>query len=89
MILSSTCRTTKNFLWDKSFTGTLAPPITTEVDCESLFCQAGHAAAAHPNHNRTAAETFEHLVMGKHNQSRIYCSEKQSNKGVPQEVEEK
>ncbi len=31
----------------KAFTGTLAPHITTEVDCESLFSQAGHTA--HPN----------------------------------------
>jgi len=37
----------------KVFIGTLAPHITTEVDCESLFSQAGHAA--HPNHNRTVA----------------------------------
>ena len=35
----------------KVFIGTLAPHITTEVDCESLFNQAGHAA--HPNRNRT------------------------------------
>ena len=27
----------------KVFIGTLAPHITTEVDCESLFSQAGHA----------------------------------------------
>lgn len=54
----------------KVFIGTLAPHITTEVDCESLFSQAGHAA--HPNRNRTVAETFERLVMGKHRIARIY-----------------
>ena len=48
----------------KAFIGTLAPHITTEVDCESLFSQAGHAA--HPNRNRTISETFERLAMGKH-----------------------
>jgi len=56
----------------KVFIGTLAPHITTEVDCESLFSQAGHAA--HPNRNRTVAETFERLAMGKHRLSRICCS---------------
>ena len=55
----------------KIFIRTLAPHITTEVDCESLFSQAGHAA--HPNRNRTVAETFERLVMAKHRISRIYC----------------
>ena len=45
--------------------------ITTEVDCESLFSQAGHAA--HPSRNRTVAETFERLVIAKHRLSRIYC----------------
>ena len=34
----------------KVFIGTLAPHITTEVDCESLFSQAKHAA--HPSRNR-------------------------------------
>ena len=56
----------------KVFIGSLAPHINTEVDCESLFSQAGHLA--HPNRNRTVAETFEHLVMAKHRLSRIYCS---------------
>ena len=41
----------------KVFIGTLAPHITTEVDCESFF----------------NAEMFERLVMGKHWISRIYC----------------
>ena len=53
------------------FVGKLAPHITTEVDCESLFSQAGHAAQ--PNRNRTVAETFERLVMAKHRMARIYC----------------
>eukprot|EP00956_Cyclotella_meneghiniana_P043151 scaffold254822_cov139-Cyclotella_meneghiniana.AAC.1 len=39
--------------------GQFAPHITTEVDCESLFSQAGHLS--HPNRSRTVAETFERL----------------------------
>ena len=54
----------------KVFIGTLAPHITTEVDCESLFSQAEHASH-HPNCNRTVAETF--VVMGKHRLSRIFA----------------
>ena len=50
----------------------MAPHVTTEVDCESLFSQAGHAA--HPNRNRTVAETFERLAMGAHRLSCICCS---------------
>ena len=49
----------------------MAPHFTTEVDCESLFSQAVHAAQH--NHNRTVAETFERLVMAKHRMARIYC----------------
>eukprot|EP00956_Cyclotella_meneghiniana_P014696 scaffold22128_cov73-Cyclotella_meneghiniana.AAC.3 len=41
----------------------IALHITTEVDCESLFSQAGHAA--HPNCNRTVAETFERQVLNE------------------------
>eukprot|EP00804_Cyclotella_cryptica_P019955 CCRYP_007840-RA/>CCRYP_007840-RA protein AED:0.04 eAED:0.11 QI:0/0/0/0.66/1/1/3/0/292 len=78
MILPSTCRTTKKFSLGQAVTGTLAPHITTEVDCESLFSQAGHAA--HPNHNRTVAETLEPLVMGKHRLLRIYCSQNKIKK---------
>ena len=51
--------------------GQLSPHITTEVDCESLFSQAGHLS--HPNRNRTVAETFERLVMAKHRLSRFHC----------------
>lgn len=51
--------------------GQLAPCITIEVDCKSLFSQAGHLS--NPNWNRTVAETFEHLVMSKYCLSRIYC----------------
>jgi hypothetical protein len=53
------------FGMSKAFIGTLAPHITTEVDCESLFSQAGHAA--HPNRN-------------KHRLSRIYCSQNKVKK---------
>lgn len=51
--------------------GQLAPHITTEVDCESLFSQAGHQLQ--PNRNRTITETFERLVMAKYRMSRMYC----------------
>ena len=51
--------------------GQLSPHITTEVDCESLFSQAGHAAQ--PNRNKTTAETFERQVIAKHRLARIYC----------------
>ena len=51
--------------------GQLAPNITTEVDCESLFSLTGHQS--HPKRNRTVAETFERLVMAKHCLSQIYC----------------
>ena len=54
--------------------GQLSPHITTEVDCESLFSQAGHLS--HPNRSRTVAETFERLIMAKHRLSRIYCCKK-------------
>ena len=55
----------------KVLLGQLAPRITTEVDCKSLFSQAGHLS--NTNWNRTVAKTFEHLVMLKHCLSRIYC----------------
>ena len=54
--------------------GQLAPHITTEVDCESLFSQAGHLSQ--PNRSRTVAETFERLVQAKHRLSRLYCDPK-------------
>ena len=67
------------FGMSKAFIGTSAPHITAEVHCESLFSQAGHAA--HPNRNRTVAETIERLVMmGKHRLSRIYCSQNKVKK---------
>ncbi|KAL7537974.1 hypothetical protein ACHAXR_008292 [Thalassiosira sp. AJA248-18] len=54
--------------------GQLSPHITTEVDCESLFSQAGHLSQ--PNRSRTTAETFERMVMAKHRLARIYCCPK-------------
>ena len=44
--------------------GKLAPPITTEVDCEYLFTMAFHIS--HQKHSRTTVETFEILVIAKH-----------------------
>ena len=51
--------------------GQLGPHITTEVDCESLFSQAGHLSD--PLRNRTKTENFERLVMAKHRMTRMYC----------------
>ena len=54
--------------------------------CQSLFSQTGHAV--HPNCNRTVAETFVRLVMGKHWLSRIYCSPGKVSVELFREVEE-
>ena len=53
----------------------LAPHITTGVDCEPLFSQAGHISKS--NWNRTMSNTFERLAILNHCMSRIYyCPEK-------------
>ena len=69
------------------FVGQLAPHITTEVNCESLFIQAVHAAQ--PNHNRTVAETFEWLVMSKHCMARIYCFPEKVKRGFMRRKKDK
>ena len=51
--------------------GQLAPHSTAEVDCESLFSEAG--ALALPSRSRTKVEMFERLIMGKHRLARVYC----------------
>ena len=51
--------------------GQLAPHITTEVDCESLFSQSGFLS--HPRRAQTNTRTYERLVIGKHRLQRIYC----------------
>ena len=51
--------------------GQLAPHITTEVDCESLFSQAGHLSD--PTCASTKTRTFERLVIAKHRMQRIHC----------------
>lgn len=53
-------------------TGQLCLHISTEVDCESLFSQAGFMS--HPRRARTAIRMYKHLVMGKHRLHRIHCS---------------
>ena len=40
--------------------GKLAPHITTEVDCESLFSQNGHISQT--NNSRTTAETLKYWL---------------------------
>ena len=52
-------------------TGQLCPHINAEVDCESLFSQAG--ILAHPMRARTGIRMYERLVVGKHRLHRIYC----------------
>ena len=51
--------------------GQLAPHVTTEVDCESLFSQSGFLY--HPRRAKTEIRTYEGLVVGKHRFQRIYC----------------
>ena len=58
------------------FIGTLAPHITTEVDCESLFLtrlRLDMLPIQTVTGQRTVAETFERLEMTKHCLSSIYC----------------
>ena len=50
------------------FNGKLAHHVTTEVDCESLFSQAGYVAE--PRRSQTDVRTYERLVVVKH---RMYC----------------
>ncbi|KAL7425428.1 hypothetical protein ACHAXH_000012, partial [Discostella pseudostelligera] len=45
--------------------------ISTEVDCESLFSQAGYLAD--PRRARTDCCFYERLVITKHRLHRIYC----------------
>ena len=49
----------------------LCPHISTEVDCDSLFSQAGFMS--HPRRAHTNIRTYERLVIGKHRLQRIYC----------------
>ena len=51
--------------------GQLCPHISTEVDCESLFSQAGYLAD--PRRARTDCRFYERLVITKHRLHRIYC----------------
>ncbi|KAL7474787.1 hypothetical protein ACHAW6_000739 [Cyclotella cf. meneghiniana] len=51
--------------------GQLSPHISTEVDCESLFSQAG--CMSHPRRAHTNIRTNEWLMIGKHCLQRIYC----------------
>lgn len=51
--------------------GQIAPHITTEVDCESLFSQAGFLAD--PRRSRIGGRHYERVVMTKHRLGQIYC----------------
>ncbi|KAL7529489.1 hypothetical protein ACHAXR_002994, partial [Thalassiosira sp. AJA248-18] len=51
--------------------GQIAPHISTEVDCESLFSQAGYAADS--RRSLTKIRFYERLVITKHRLSRIHC----------------
>ena len=51
--------------------GQLCPHISTEVDCESLFSQAGFMS--HPQRAHTNILTYKQLLIGKHRLQRIYC----------------
>ena len=52
------------------FNGKLAHHVTTEVDCESLFSQAGYVAE--PRRSQTDVRTYERLVVGKHRMHRMH-----------------
>lgn len=58
--------------------GQLAPHVTSEVDCESLFSQVGFLSD--PRRAKAAIRMYERLVIGKHRLHRIYCS-------IPKEIE--
>jgi hypothetical protein len=51
--------------------GQISPHVSTEVDCESLFSQAG--ALANSRRARTNVRYYERLVIIKHRLHRIYC----------------
>ena len=51
--------------------GQLAPHISTEVDCESLFSEAGFLADK--RRSRIGVRYYERLVTLKHRLHRIYC----------------
>jgi hypothetical protein len=51
--------------------GQICPHVTTEVDCESLFSQAGFLADA--CRAKTLVHFYERLVITKHRLHRIYC----------------
>ena len=53
------------------FNGQLAPHVTAEVDCESLFSKAGYLND--PRRSLTNVRMYERLVVSKHRLSRIYC----------------
>ena len=50
--------------------GELCPHLSTEVDCESLFSQAGYKS--HPRRTRTDIRNYERLVVTKHRMQNIY-----------------
>ena len=52
--------------------GQLCPHISTEVDCESLFSEAGFLSS--PRRANTSIRMYERLVVGKHRLFRIHCS---------------
>ena len=51
--------------------GQICPHVTMEVDCESLFSQAGFLADAH--RAKTLVRFYERLVITKHRLHCIYC----------------
>ena len=51
--------------------GQICPHISTEIDCESLFSEAGFLAD--PRRSLTNVRLYERLVIVKHRLGRIYC----------------
>ncbi|KAL7481644.1 hypothetical protein ACHAW6_007324 [Cyclotella cf. meneghiniana] len=51
--------------------GQICPHISTEVDCKSIFSEAGFLA--YPRRSLTHVCLYEHLVIVKHPLGHIYC----------------
>ena len=54
--------------------GELCPHLSTEVDCESLFSQAGFKS--HPRRTQTDIRNYERLVVTKHRMQNMYIPPK-------------
>ncbi|KAL7465406.1 hypothetical protein ACHAXS_007078, partial [Conticribra weissflogii] len=58
--------------FSKLVLGKYGAHVTTEVDCESLFSEAG--ALSNPRCSRRSKRMFERLVITKHHMRRLFCA---------------